>query len=627
MPHEFLPVNQNDMKDRGWDQVDFILVSGDAYVDHPSFGAAIIGRWLEASGFRVGMIAQPDWTKAESFSRLGSPRLAFLVTAGNMDSMVNHYSVAKKRRKTDAFSPGGMMGNRPDRAATVYARKIKKQYPEVPVILGGIEASLRRMAHYDYWEDRLKPSILMDTKADLLVYGMGERSILEIAEALDSGLPVSSLTFIRGTVFYSRDLESIDNPMILPAWKTLQNSKRQVGSSFLTQMHHTDPLSGEVLAEPYEAGFIVQMPPANPLTTDEMDQVYRLPFARKEHPIYKEEGSVPAFSEVQFSLISNRGCFGGCHFCALTFHQGRQIQSRSHESILEEAQVLTEESDFKGYIHDVGGPTANFRQAACKKQITYGSCAHRQCMAPKPCPNLEVTHQDYVHLLRKLRKLPGIKKVFIRSGIRYDYLMADPDPSFFEDLCRHHVSGQLKVAPEHTNSHVLDLMGKPKIQVFDDFRERYRRFNEKEKRNQYLVPYLISSHPGSDLNAAIDLALYLKKLGHQPEQVQDFYPTPGTLSTCMYYTELDPRNNQKIYVPKEQSDKLMQRALLQSGKKQHHGLIRKALRLAQREDLIGFHREALVPPEQIQKTAQQPPKRKASGSPFSKRKNNRKRRS
>lgn len=616
MPYDFLPISQQDMQQRGWDQLDFVLVSGDAYVDHPSFGAAIIGRWLEASGFRVGIIAQPDWTISESFSLLGTPRLGFLVTSGNMDSMVNHYSVAKKRRKSDAFSPGGTIGKRPDRAVTVYARKLKKQFPKVPVILGGLEASLRRMAHYDYWEDRLKPSILMDTKADMLIYGMGERAILEIAEALDSGLTISNLTFIRGTVFYSRDLETLDNPLVLPAWKTLQHSKKQVGSSFLKQMHHTDPVLGEVLAEPYDAGFIVQMPPAYPLSTEEMDQVYRLPFARKAHPIYQKEGSVPALSEVQFSLISNRGCFGGCHFCSLTFHQGRQIQSRSHESILEEAQRLTKESDFKGYIHDVGGPTANFRQAACEKQIKSGSCSHRQCLAPKICPNLNVTHKDYIHLLRKLRRLPGVKKVFIRSGIRYDYLMADTDPSFFEDLCRHHISGQLKVAPEHSDPKVLDLMGKPKIQVFDGFRDRYRRFNEKEQKKQYLIPYLISSHPGSDLNAAIDLALYLKKLGHQPEQVQDFYPTPGTLSTCMYYTELDPRNNEKIYIPKDPIEKQMQRGLLQSGKKQNHGLIRKALKLADRQDLIGFHRDALVPPEQSQK--------KASAPTMSKKKNKRK---
>ncbi|RQD71366.1 MAG: YgiQ family radical SAM protein [Tindallia sp. MSAO_Bac2] len=598
MSQDFLPVTQQDLMKRGWKELDFILISGDAYVDHPSFGAAIIGRWLEAAGFKVGIIPQPDWTKDESFTRLGIPRLGFLITGGNLDSMVNHYSVAKKRRKADAYTPGGVTGKRPDRAVTVYARKIRKLFPDKPVILGGIEASLRRMAHYDYWEDRLKPSVLMDTKADLLIYGMGERAILEVAEALNSGLPVSSLTFIPGTAFFCRDLTVVNDPMVLPSWKTLLASKKQVGQSFLKQMNNTDPVSGEVLAEPYEQGFIVQLPPSKPLSTLEMDQVYRLPFTREEHPIHQKEGHIPAFDEVKFSLASNRGCFGGCHFCALTYHQGRHIQTRSHESILEEAQKLISDKNFKGYIHDVGGPTANFRQPACQKQVTHGSCSHRQCMSPSLCSNMDVTHQDYVSLLRKLRKLSGVKKVFIRSGIRYDYLMADPDPTFFSELCRHHVSGQLKVAPEHSNEKVLDLMGKPSIKVFDDFRIRYQRLNEKENLKQYLVPYLISSHPGSDLRAAIELAVYLKELGHQPEQVQDFYPTPGTLSTCMYYTEIDPRTNEKIYVPKNAEEKQMQRALLQAGKKQNHSLIRKALLKAGRQDLIGNHRDALVPPAQ-----------------------------
>ncbi|SFH90345.1 uncharacterized radical SAM protein YgiQ [Tindallia magadiensis] len=593
---DFLPVSQLDLQKRGWDQLDFILVSGDAYVDHPSFGVAIIGRWLEAAGFRVGIIPQPDWTKSESFTKLGTPRLGFLVTSGNLDSMVNHYTVAKKRRKSDAYTPGGVIGKRPDRATTVYARKIKKLFPDTPIILGGLEASLRRMAHYDYWEDRLKPSILMDTKADLLIYGMAEKTILEVAEALHSGLPVSSLTFIKGTSFFTKDLSIVNDPIVLPAWKTLLASKKQVGQSFLTQMNHTDPISGEVLAEPYEHGFIVQIPPSPPLTTKEMDQVYRLPFVRQVHPMHQKEGDVSAFDEVKFSLVSNRGCFGGCHFCALTFHQGRHIQIRSHESIVKEAKELITDKDFKGYLHDVGGPTANFRQPACKKQVTQGSCRHRQCMAPSLCPNIEVSHQDYVSLLRKLRKLPGIKKVFIRSGIRYDYLMADQDTTFFKDLCKHHVSGQLKVAPEHSNTQVLHLMGKPAIQVFDQFRHKYHQFNAKEKRHQFLVPYLISSHPGSDIHAAIELAVYLKTLGHQPEQVQDFYPTPGTLSTCMYYTEIDPRSNEKIYVPKDPEEKQMQRALLQAGKKQNQALIRKALEKAGRQDLIGHHRNALIPP-------------------------------
>ncbi|SDY77910.1 YgiQ family radical SAM protein [Tindallia californiensis] len=596
MFNEFLPVSQLDLQKRGWDQLDFVLVSGDAYVDHPSFGVAIIGRWLESAGFKVGIIPQPDWTKSESFTKLGTPRLGFLVTSGNLDSMVNHYTVAKKRRKSDAYTPGGVIGKRPDRATTVYARKIKKLFPGTPIILGGLEASLRRMAHYDYWEDRLKPSILMDTKADLLIYGMAEKTILEVAEALHSGLPASSLTFIKGTSFFTKDLSIVNHPVVLPAWKTLLASKKQVGQSFLAQMNHTDPISGEVLAEPYEHGFIVQIPPSQPLTTQEMDQVYRLPYTRQIHPMHQKEGHVSAFDEVRFSLVSNRGCFGGCHFCALTFHQGRHIQVRSHESIVKEAKTLIADKDFKGYLHDVGGPTANFRQPACKKQVAHGACRHQQCMAPSLCPNIEVSHQDYVSLLRKLRKLPGIKKVFIRSGIRYDYLIADPDTTFFRDLCKHHISGQLKVAPEHSNAQVLHLMGKPAIQVFDQFRHQYHQFNEKEQRRQFLVPYLISSHPGSDIHAAIELAVYLKTLGHQPEQVQDFYPTPGTLSTCMYYTEIDPRSNEKIYVPKDPVEKQMQRALLQAGKKQNQSLIRKALEKAGRQDLIGYHRNALIPP-------------------------------
>ena len=596
MNEHFLPVTLNNARELGWHQLDFVLVSGDAYVDHPSFGPALIGRWLEAHGFSVGIIAQPDWTDPDAFGVLGTPRLAFLVTSGNMDSMVNHYSVTRKRRQSDAYSPGGVMEKRPDRAATVYTRKLKKLFPDIPVILGGIEASLRRMAHYDYWEDRLKPSILMDTKADLLVYGMGERAILEIAEALNSGLSASNLTFIRGTAFYARELDQIDDPLVLPAWQTLQASKKEVARSFMKQLVHTDPVSGQALAEPYQQGFIVQLPPANPLSTAEMDQVYRLPYMRQVHPKVQKPG-IPAFDEVRFSLISSRGCFGGCHFCSLTYHQGRMIQTRSHEAILEEAALLTQQPGFKGFIHDVGGPTANFREPACQKMTESGACAHRECLSPDPCSNLAVSHQDYINLLRKLREVPGVKKVFIRSGIRYDYVMADPDPDFFEELCRHHVSGQLKVAPEHASAKVLDLMGKPGIEVFDHFRKRYEKFNAAEGKKQFLVPYLISSHPGSDLNEAIDLALYLKELGHTPEQVQDFYPTPGTMSTVMYYTGIDPRTEEPVYVPRDPQERKMQRALLQFGKPENHSLVREALNKTGRRDLIGNHPDALVPAE------------------------------
>ncbi len=592
----FLPVTLQEARTRGWDPVDFVLISGDAYVDHPSFGPAVIGRWLEANGFSVGIIPQPDWTDPGAFDVFGTPRLAFLVTAGNMDSMVNHYTVNKKRRRQDAYSPGGVINKRPDRAATVYSRKLKKQYPDTPVILGGIEASLRRMAHYDYWEDRMKPSLLMDTKADLLVYGMGERAMVEIAEALDSGLSASSLTFIRGTVFYTRNLDVIDQPQVLPAWTTLQSSKKQVGKSFLKQLENTDPYSGQPLAEPYETGFIVQLPPAAPLTTEEMDQVYRLPYVRQAHPMYQRAGGISAFDEVKFSLVSNRGCFGACHFCAITFHQGRNIQTRSHDAILEEAEIMIQDPSFKGYLHDVGGPTANFQQPACSKMATAGACTHRECMTPDPCPRLEVSHEEYVHLLRKLRKLPKVKKVFIRSGVRFDYVMADPDPTFFEELCRHHVSGQLKVAPEHADAQVLDLMGKPPVEVFESFKKRYETFNDKEGKKQYLVPYLIASHPGSDLPAAIELALYLKEWAHTPEQVQDFYPTPGTLSTVMYYTETDPRTDKPVYVPKDPAEKKMQRALMQFRLPENHALVRQALNKAGRRDLIGRGPDALVPP-------------------------------
>ena len=520
------------MRQRGWDQVDFVYVSGDAYVDHPSFGHAIITRVLESRGFRVGIIPQPDWKDKDSIAVFGEPRLGFLVSAGNMDSMVNHYSVSKKRRKTDAYTPGGIMGKRPDYACIVYGNLIRQTYKNTPIILGGIEASLRRLAHYDYWSDKLKRSILLDSGADLISYGMGERSIVEIAEALDAGLDVADITYIDGTVCKIRDKNIAYDALELPSFEEMKREKRKYAESFYTQYCNTDPFSGQRLLEPYENGiYILQNPAAKPLTTQEMDDVYALPYMRTYHPMYEKDGGIPAISEVKFSLISNRGCFGGCSFCALTFHQGRIIQVRSHESLLEEAKALTEEPDFKGYIHDVGGPTANFRFPACEKQLTYGACREKQCLFPKPCRNLRADHKDYLKLLRELRELPKVKKVFIRSGIRFDYVMADKDDTFIRELCKYHVSGQLKVAPEHIADPVLQMMGKPENAVYREFAAKYKKINEQLGMKQYLVPYLMSSHPGSTMKEAIALAEYLRDLGYMPEQVQDFYPTPSTIST------------------------------------------------------------------------------------------------
>ena len=549
MSHGFLPISKEDMKEAGIEQLDFVYICGDAYVDHPSFGHAIISRILEAHGYKVGIIAQPDWKDRESINRLGEPRLGFLVSAGNMDSMVNHYSVSKKRRTTDAFTPGGVMGKRPDYATIVYCNLIRQTYKHKPIIIGGIEASLRRLAHYDYWSNKLKRSILLDSGADLISYGMGEHSIVEIADALDSGLDIKDITFIDGTVYKTRDRESIYDAIELPHFEALKADKLEYAKSFYIQYSNTDPFSGKRLFETYdEKLFVVQNPPAKPLTQSEMDSVYALPYMRDYHPSYKELGGVPAIEEVKFSLISNRGCYGGCSFCALTFHQGRIIQTRSHESILNEAKQMVWEPDFKGYIHDVGGPTANFRGPSCDKQLTRGVCKNRQCLFPSPCPNLKVDHSDYLSLLRELRVLPNVKKVFIRSGIRFDYLICDKDKTFFRELCEHHVSGQLKVAPEHISDSVLSLMGKPPVAVYNKFREEYKKINERIGKKQYLVPYLMSSHPGSTLKEAVELAEYLRDLGYMPEQVQDFYPTPSTISTCMYYTGLDPRTMKKVYV-------------------------------------------------------------------------------
>lgn len=601
---DFLPINKEDMKRRGWKEVDFAYVIGDAYVDHPSFGPAIISRILERHGYRVGIISQPDWKDEESIAVFGKPRLGFFVSAGNMDTMVNHYTVNKKHRRQDAYTPGGVMGKRPDRATVCYGNLIRKVYKKVPIIIGGIEASLRRLAHYDYWSDSVKRSILLDSGADLISYGMGERSIVEIADALNSGIDVSDLTFIDGTVYKTRGLESVYDALLLPEFAKIKDDKRAFAASFYTQYCNTDPFSGKRLVEPYkETEYVVQNPPAKPLTTKEMDEVYALPYMRAYHLSYKALGGVTAIQELNFSLTSNRGCFGGCSFCALTFHQGRIVQTRSHESILNEARVITADPDFKGYIHDVGGPTANFRHNSCEKQMTRGVCTKKQCLFPSPCKNLTVDHQDYLTLLRELRKLPKVKKVFIRSGIRFDYMIADKDTSFMRELCEHHVSGQLKVAPEHISDTVLQRMGKPQNSVYEDFIRKYRQTNERLGKKQYVVPYLMSSHPGSTMKEAVSLAEYVRDLGYMPEQVQDFYPTPGTISTCMYYTGLDPRTMDEVYVPRSQREKEMQRALIQYRNPDNYLLVLEALKMAGREDLIGFGKACLIPPRKLNHTA------------------------
>ena len=597
MSDKFLPVSREDMEKRGWDQVDFAYIIGDAYVDHPSFGHAIISRLLESRGYRVGIISQPDWKDPKSVCVFGEPRLGFLVSSGNMDSMVNHYSVSKKRRKTDAYTPGGEMGKRPDHACVVYGNLIRQTYKNTPVILGGIEASLRRLAHYDYWSDSLKRSILLDSGADIVSYGMGERSIVEIAEALDAGIPVEELTYIDGTVVRVKDRERIKDAEFLPSYEELKQDKRNYARSFYTQYINTDAFNGRRLAEPYSDHlYVVQNPPSKPLSTVEMDDVYALPYARTYHPSYEEKGGVPAVSEIRFSLISSRGCFGGCSFCALTFHQGRIVQVRSHESLLKEAETVTKEKDFKGYIHDVGGPTANFRHPSCKKQMEHGVCRNRQCLFPAPCKNLDADHSDYVSLLKKMRDIPGVKKVFIRSGIRFDYLLADRKNEFLRELCEHHVSGQLKVAPEHVSDQVLALMGKPQNKVYEEFIRQFGKMNERLGKKQYLVPYLMSSHPGSTLKEAVKLAEYCRDLGYMPEQVQDFYPTPSTLSTCMYYTGLDPRTMEPVYVPRNPHEKAMQRALIQYRNPKLYDLVAEALEKAGRTDLIGYGPKCLIRP-------------------------------
>ena len=591
----FLPVSKKEMLEKGWDYVDFAFIIGDAYVDHPSFGPAIISRVLESHGYRVGIIPQPNWKEDKSIDVFGKPRLGFLVSSGNMDSMVNHYSVSKKRRQKDLYTPKGEMGKRPDYATIVYCNLIRHTYKDATIIIGGIEASLRRLAHYDYWSNSLKHSILIDSQANIISYGMGEKSIVEIADALDSGLKIEDITFIPGTVFKTKNIELVDDAIILPSYEEMKKDKLKYAKSFNIQYLNVDSYSAKKLAEPYDNGlFVVQNIPSMPLTQKEMDDVYDLPYMRSWHPMYDKDGGIPAFNEVKFSLISNRGCFGGCSFCALTFHQGRVVQTRSHESIIKEAEMLTREKDFKGYIHDVGGPTANFRHTACKEQLKRGACPNKQCLFPKPCNNLDADHSDYVELLRKLRNIPKVKKVFIRSGIRFDYLMQDKSKEFLYELCKYHISGQLKVAPEHVSDNVLRLLGKPSNKVYLKFKEEYMNMNKKLGLKQYLVPYLMSSHPGSTLNDAIMLAEYLRDTKQSPEQVQDFYPTPSTISTCMYYTGVDPRDMKKVYVVTNPHEKAMQRALIQYKDPKNYELVKEALIKTKRFDLIGNSSKCLI---------------------------------
>lgn len=625
----FLPVSRSDMEARGWDSLDFLYISGDAYVDHPSFGHAIITRLLESQGYRVGIIAQPDWKSNDDFMRLGRPNYAVLIASGVIDSMVNHYTASKKPRSDDSYSPGGKAGFRPDRAVIVYANRAREAFKGIPVIIGGLEASLRRFAHYDYWDNKVRRSILLDSKADLLIYGMGERPILEIASSLAKGHSIEQIRNTRGTAYLAdaakltRILDittgqpesgevavdtaakvrdsgitgAVPSMVMVPSYEEVLQSKRIYAQAFMVQYNEQDALNGRTIVQPHGDKYVVQNPPAYPMSVSEMDRVYALPYERTYHPSYIEAGGIPAINEVEFSITSHRGCYGGCSFCALNFHQGRVIQKRSQASILNEAKKLVWQPGFKGYIHDVGGPTANFRNIACDKQKAHGTCKGKQCLHPQPCKNLKVDHSEYLELLRKLRQIPEVKKVFIRSGIRYDYLMLDKNDDFFKELCEHHVSGQLKVAPEHVVDRVLEKMGKPGRKVYDAFVKKFYEINKRVGKEQYLVPYLISGHPGSDLKAAIELALYLKNTGYIPEQVQDFYPTPGTLSTCMFYTSLDPRTMKSVYVPSSPKEKAMQRALLQFRRKENQPLVREALRKAGREDLIGYGKECLVWPE------------------------------
>ena len=595
---EFLPINRTEMNERGWDRPDFVYVTGDSYVDHPSFGVAIISRVLEAEGFRVAILSQPDYKSCDAFKEFGRPRLGFLVTAGNIDSMVAHYSVAKRRRNYDYYTAGGKMGNRPDRATIVYCNRIREAYGDVPIIIGGLEASLRRFAHYDYWDDKVRRSILVDSRADILTYGMGENILRRIAFLLDKGVPVKKIHDVRGTCYLSNPDEAVHYPVAAEFdYNELKTDKKKYADAFGIQYKNQDSINGKAIIEHYDNKILVQNPPMPPLERDELDKVYALPYMRTFHPSYIKDGGVPAIEEVRFSITHNRGCFGACNFCALAFHQGRTVRSRSEESVLREAKLITEMPDFKGYIHDVGGPTANFRYPACDHQLKYGVCSNKKCLAPTPCKNLKVDHTEYMEMLEKIEKLPKVKKVFIRSGIRFDYLMYDDNDAFFKKLVKDHVSGQLKVAPEHISDRVLDCMGKPHIDVYNAFKKKYFDYCREIGKEQYLVPYLMSSHPGSTVNEAIELACYLKAEHYAPEQVQDYYPTPGTASTVMYYTGINPLNGKKVYVPTTYEEKSEQRALLQFNKPDNAQKVRSALIKAGREDLIGFSGNCLVKPE------------------------------
>ena len=599
---DFLPITRQDMERRGWQQLDFLYISGDAYVDHPSFGHAIITRVLESKGYKVGIIAQPDWRNTDDFVKLGKPRLGVLVSSGNLDSMVNHYTAGKKPRSTDAYAPGGEAGHRPNRAVIVYCNRVREAFKDIPVIIGGIEASLRRFAHYDYWDDKVRRAIMVDARADLLIYGMGEKQVVEIADALNEGKDVGMITGVPGTAYVTDDIDDIrQESIVIASYKQVKSNKRDYAEACRIQYEEQDPVRGRVLIQPHGDRYLVQNPPMLPLDRRALDAVYALPYQRTYHPVYEEKGGVPAIQEVQFSIVSSRGCYGACAFCALAFHQGRIVKSRSRPSILHEARNMTYHPDFKGYIHDVGGPTANFRHEACEKQMKHGACKERQCLYPHPCRNLNVSHTEYLDLLKDMRNLPGVKKVFVRSGIRYDYLVHDRNDDFFWELCKHHVSGQLKVAPEHISDMVLKRMGKPSGKVYERFVKKFYGINKKIGKEQYLVPYLMSSHPGSSLKEAIELAEYLRDLGYYPEQVQDFYPTPGTLSTCMFYTGLDPRTMDKVYVPRSAKEKAMQRALLQFRNPANYDMVYQALLKAGRKDLIGFGPKCLIRPRKGKK--------------------------
>ena len=592
----FLPVNRKDMEHRGWEELDFVLVTGDAYVDHPSFGTALVGRLLEHEGFRVGIIAQPDFTRCESMRTFGRPKYAFLVASGNIDSMVNHYTAAKKPRSSDAYSPGGQKGLRPDRAVDVYCRLVKEAYPDVPVMIGGVEASLRRFAHYDYWEDAVRPSILETSGADLLMYGMSENQLKELSHGFEKGWPLHKMKNIQGTCYWSDTLPKKGDYVILPGYEDVKKDKKKFAEAFAIQNKEQNPFLGKILVQPHGDRYLIQLPPAKPLSQPEMDEIYRLPFQRTYHPRYEKSGGIPALLEVEFSITDHRGCFGGCTFCAINFHQGRIIQNRSKESIVEEAKLMTTLPNFKGYIHDVGGPTGNFRNMSCKKQLKVGACKERQCLFPDICPNLEVDHKDYVDILRTVRKLDKVKKVFIRSGVRFDYIMADPDPTFFDEMCEYHISGLLKVAPEHVAPNALYYMGKPQRHVYEKFVKRYFAYNKRVGKEQYLVPYLMSSHPGCTLEDAVVLAEYVRDIGYNPEQVQDFIPTPGSMATAMYYSGYDPRTMQPVYVPRDPHEKAMQRALLQYRNPKNYDLVYEALVKANRQDLIGHGPKCLIRP-------------------------------